>query len=166
MANYSLPHFGQIDLTNLDEYYNVEIDFDGQKIEVDLNFEEKSIDSKQMDTVKKFMGKIPDYDKKNKKYIERDYADEDGDTVKMYVEHHLEEIDKTELAGLVDFNNKSVSPEKQLVKALSLVRVGFYPHDDDEFAIFDYSISKKLTNYLVVISTDKNGKLEDMTMES
>lgn len=82
MANYSLPHFGQIDLTNLDEYYSVKIDLDGREIEVDLNFEEKTIDSKQMDTVKKFMEKIPDYDKKNKKYIERDYADEDGDTVK------------------------------------------------------------------------------------
>lgn len=166
MANYSLPPFGQIDLTNLDEYYSVEIDFDEQKIEIDLNFEEKTIDSKQMDTVKRFMGKISDYDKKNKKYIERDYVDEDGDTVKMYVEHHLEEIDKSELAGLVDFDNKSVSPERQLVKAIRLVRIGFYPHDEDEFAIFDYSIGKELTDYLIVISTDKNGKLEDMTMES
>ena len=158
MANYSLPHFGQIDLTNLDEYYSVKIDLDGREIEVDLNFEEKTIDSKQMDTVKKFMEKIPDYDKKNKKYIERDYADEDGDTVKMYVEHHLEEIDKTELAGLVDFDNKSVSPEKQLVKALHLVRIGFYPHDEDEFAIFDYSLGKELTDYLVVITTDQRAE--------
>lgn len=166
MASYALPHFGEIDLSNLDEYYDAEIDFNGEEIGIDLNFENKTIDKKKMDVVKGFIDKIADFDKKNKKYIENDYADEDGDTVKTYIEHHLEEIDKTALAGLLDFNNKSVTPEKQLLKALRLVRVGLYPDSEDQFAIFDYSIGKDLTDYLVVINTDKNGKLDYMTMES
>lgn len=166
MANYSLTHFGQIDLTNLEEYYDVNIDFDGQEIQIDLNFENKTIYSKRLDTIKQFIEKIADFDKKNKKYIEQDYSNEDCDTVKTYVEHHLEEIDKAELSGLVDFDNKSISPEKQLMKALRLVRIGLYPDSEDQFAIFDYSIGRDLTDYLVVINTDEEGKLDYMTMES
>ena len=166
MANYSLKYFGQIDSTNLEEYYDVNINLNGEEIQIDLNFENKTIDTKQLDAVKNFIEKIADFDKKNKKYIEQDYSNDDCDTVKTYVEHHLEEIDKAELSGLVDFDNKSISPEKQLLNALRLVRVGLYPDSDDQFAIFDYSIGKDLTNYLVVINTDKNGKLDYMTMES
>jgi hypothetical protein len=47
MANYSLSHFGDLDLQNLEEYYDVEIDFNEQKIQIDLNFENKSIDTKR-----------------------------------------------------------------------------------------------------------------------
>lgn len=166
MANYTLPHFGQLDLTNLDEFYNVNMEFNGQEIQIDLNFENKSINTKSLDMAKTFIENITDFDKKNKKYIEQDYADEDSDTVKTYVEHHLEEIDKAELIGLVDFENKKMSPEQQLVKALRLVRLGLYPDSEDQFAIFDYSIGQELTQYLVVINTDQNGKLDYMTMES
>jgi hypothetical protein len=166
MASYTLPHFGQLDTSNLEEYYDVDIEFSGKEIQVDLNFEDKSIDTKRLDLVKKFIDNIADFDKKNRKYIEQDYNDNEADTVKTYVEHHLEEISKDSLAGLVDFNNPSIEPEKQLVKALHLVRVGLYPDSEDQFAIFDYSIGSDLTNYLVVINTDEKGKLDYMTMES
>ena len=41
---YKLPHFKEIDLTQLEEYYNVEIEQKGQKIRIDLNFERKAIE--------------------------------------------------------------------------------------------------------------------------
>lgn len=40
------------------------------------------------------------------------------------------------------------------------------PHNENQFAIFDYSIDQDLTQYLVVINTDENGNLDYMTMES
>jgi Protein of unknown function (DUF2004) len=166
MANYTLPHFGQIDVANLDEYYDVEIQFGSEGVQIDLNFENKTIDQNRLDAAKKFIDKISDFDIVNKKYIESDYNDEECDTVRTYVEHHLEEIAQDELSKLVDFKNKTIKPDKQLMKKLRLVRVGLYPDKEDQFAIFDYSIGKDLTNYLVVINTDENGKLDYMTMES
>jgi hypothetical protein len=166
MANYSLPHLGEIDPANLDEYYDVEIDFNGQAIQLDLNFESNSIDSKRLDVAKRFIENIAAFDGQNKRYIEQDYADEDSDTVRTYIEHHLEEIEKSDLADLVDFDDTSVSPALQLLNALQLVRVGLYPDSETQFAIFDYSIGQDLTQYLVVINTDENGKLDYMTMES
>jgi hypothetical protein len=166
MAQYTLPHFGDIDLTNLDEYYDVDITFNDHDFQIDLNFENKTIDAQRLDKVKEFIEKIAELDAKNKVYIEEDYTDEEADTVKTYVQHHLEEIDREALAALVDFENKTIDPEKQLVKQLHLIRMGLYPDSEDQFAIFDYSIGAELTNYLVVINTDEEGNLEYMTMES
>lgn len=166
MANYSLPYFGDLDPKDLEEYYEVEIDFEGQELQIDLNFEDDSIDVKRLDVVKKFMENIPNWDKKNKQYIEEDYASEEGDTVREYIEHHLEEIGKEELSKSMDLGGPEEDTHKQLIKSLRLVRVGLYPDKEGDFAVFDYSIGPELTQYLVVINTDENGNLDYMTLES
>lgn len=166
MSSFKLPHFGFIDPAALKEYYDVEIPFNDTKIQIDLNFNSKSIDPARLETVKQFIENIRIHDLNNKKHINADYHDEDGNTVKFYLEHHLEELGKDELAELIDLGSKSSEHEKQLLKKLHLVRVGLYPDSEDQFAIFDYSIGQEITNYLVVIFTDENGNLDYMTMES
>ena len=166
MAEYALPYFGNLPTENLEEYYDVDIELNGNEIQVDLNFENQTVDTLILDKVKNFIEKLEKFDKLNKTYILDDYNDEDGDTVKFYLEHHLEELDKEELTKLVNFNDTITEPEQQLLSKLKLVRVGLYPDNEDNFAIFDYSIGKDITNYLVVINTDENGQLDYMTMES
>ncbi|MDQ0638176.1 hypothetical protein QF042_001741 [Pedobacter sp. W3I1] len=166
MAEYALPYFGNLPTENLEEYYDVDIELNGNEIQVDLNFENQTVDILILDKVKNFIEKLEKFDKLNKTYILNDYNDEDGDTVKFYIEHHLEEVDKEELTKLVNFDDTITEPEQQLLSKLKLVRVGLYPDNEDNFAIFDYSIGKDITNYLVVINTDENGQLDYMTMES
>ncbi|NTD99841.1 DUF2004 domain-containing protein [Agrobacterium tumefaciens] len=166
MAEYALPYFGNLPTENLEEYYDVDIELNGNEIQVDLNFEHQTVDTLILDKVKNFIEKLEKFDKLNKTYILNDYNDEDGDTVKFYLEHHLEEVDKEELTKLVNFDDTITEPEQQLLSKLKLVRVGLYPDNEDNFAIFDYSIGEDITNYLVVINTDENGQLDYMTMES
>ncbi len=166
MTEYTLPHFGQLATENLEEYYDVDIEFNGNEIQIDLNFENKAIDIATMDKVKNFIENIEKFDNLNKTYILDDYNDEEGDTVKFYLEDHLEEIGKDELSTLINFDDTTIELEQQLLAKLKLVRVGLYPESEDNFAIFDYSIGQDITNYLVVINTDENGQLEYMTMES
>ena len=166
MTEYTLPHFGQLAIENLEEYYDVDIVFNGNEIQIDLNFENKAIDIATMDKVKNFIENIEKFDILNKNYILDDYNDEEGDTVKFYLEDHLEEIGKDELSTLINFDDTTIELEQQLLAKLKLVRVGLYPESEDNFAIFDYSIGQDITNYLVVINTDENGQLEYMTMES
>src|SRR5450432_1843846 len=156
MANLTLPHFGRLDSTSLEAYYDVDINFNNTQIQIDLNFENKTIDPKRLETVKSFIENIRIYDLNNKGYINTDYSDKEGDTVKFYLQHHLEELGKEELSDLIDLNSKSSEHEKQLLKKLHLVRVGIYPDSESQFAIFDYSIGKEITNQLVVIFTDEN----------
>lgn len=166
MTEYTLPHFGKLATENLEEYYDVDIVFNGNEIQIDLNFENKAIDIATMDKVKNFIENIEKFDILNKNYILDDYNDEEGDTVKFYLEDHLEEIGKDGLSTLINFDDTTIELEQQLLAKLKLVRVGLYPESEDNFAIFDYSIGQDITNYLVVINTDENGQLEYMTMES
>ena len=166
MAEYTLPHFGKLPTENLEEYYYVDIDFNGNEVQIDLNFEDKTIDTSTMDKVKNFIGNIDKFDKLNKTYILNDYSDEDRDTIKFYLEHNLEELSEDEISTLINFEDISTEPEQQLLTKLKLVRVGLYPHQEDNFATFDYTIGRELTDYLVVIKTDENGQLDYMTLES
>lgn len=166
MAAYTLPYFGNLPTDNLEEYYAVNIAFNGAEIQIDLNFEEKTIDLTTMDNAKKLLETIGEFDAQNQKYLRDDYHDEEGDTVKLYLEHHLAEVGKEELSTLIHFDDKTTEPEKQLLAHLKLVRVGLYLHSEESFAIFDYSIGEDITNYLVVIKTDMDGTLDYMVMES
>jgi hypothetical protein len=167
MATYALPHFGDIDIDKLDEYYDASFELNGREVRLDMNSDETSIDIKRMDEIKAFIEKIADFDKQNKELIEQDYNDPDADTVKLYVSHHLKEVPGDEFGDRIDFNNKNISPELQFMKALQLVRVGLYPNDENnKFAIFDYSIGQDLTQYIVVIGTDNKGTPNHITMES
>ncbi len=163
---FTLPHFGEISPENLEEYYCTNIDFQGSTIQVDLNFINKSIDTSMLITIKNFIEKIESFAQQNQQYIQEDYNNESGETVKLYVEHHLTELSQEELSALVNFDDKATDPEIQLLAKLKLVRVGMYPDRAGNFAIFDYSIGKNITNYLVVINTNESGKLGYMTMES
>jgi hypothetical protein len=166
MANIKLPYFGNIDTASLDEYYDVDIDFNGQEVQIDLNFENSNIESKRLESAKQFIDNLRIHDLNNKKYIQNDFEDEDGDTVRLYLEHHLEELGVDDLNHLIGNNTKTVDQPNLLLKKLHLVRVGLYPDSESQFAIFDYTIGKDITNYLVVINTDENGNLDYMTMES
>ena len=126
MSAYTLPHFGEIDNSNLEEYYDVEIKFNGKEVDLDLNFEKKEVDPARLDIVKRFLDNLPEFEQKNKKYIDQDFKNEHADTVATYVEHHLEELDEDELKDIIDFENETIEPEKQFINALHLVRVGFF----------------------------------------
>jgi len=166
MAAYTLPHFGNLQIDNLEEYYDFEMEFNGNKITVDLNFDTKTIDVLTMDKIKNVIENIDTFDKVNKTYIQDDYNDEEGDTVKFYLEHHLEEFSKEELATLINFDDTTTDLKQQLLTKLKLIRVGLYVESEANSAIFDYSFGYEITNYLVVINTDINGELDYLSMES
>lgn len=166
MAEYTLPHFGTLPIGNLESYYDVDTELNGNDIQIDLNFENESIDTSTMDKIKSFIENIEKFDKLNLSYIQNDFNDDDGETVKIYLDHHLEEVDHDELAELINFGDNAIELNQQLMTKLKLVRVGLYPENEDYFATFDYSIGKDITDYLVVINTDKDGQLVYMTMES
>ena len=166
MTEYTMPYFGKLPIENLEDYYDVNIDYDGSEIQIDLNFENETIEISALDKTRNFIENIGNHDKQNRKYILNDYNDKDGDTVKTYLQHHLEAADKEELSRIINFEDTKIKQEQQLLAKLKLIRVGLYPEDEENFAVFDYSIGQDITDYLVVINTDPDGKLDYMAMES
>lgn len=167
MSQYILPYFKPVELKKPQEYNSTQIEFNNHEVDLDLNFWGEPIEARRLDIVKNILDNLKDFDKKNLLYIEQDYADQNADTAKTYVDHHLTELSEEELAAVVDFSNSSTTPEKQLINALRLVRVGFYPDEgEDQVAVFDYSLGYDVTNYLIVIFINEKGELDHITMES
>ncbi len=161
-----LPYFGEIDKNSLDDYYAVSAKLDGVEIRLDLNFDKPKATTKKVEVIKSILENLGKLDIQNKVYISEDFYDENGETVKSYIVHHLNDCDEEELAPLVNSDSNSLSPLIQLLNKIKLHRVGIYPDSGDEFVTFDYAIGKGITQYLIVISTNQDGKLNYITMES
>lgn len=170
MEEYILPYFGQINTENLEEYYNVKTIIKNNNIQIDLNFENKTIDKSEMEVVKNFIENIEKLDKQNKFNIEKDFKDEVFETAE-YIAFYLEELDDTELSGIIELNNESISKELQILNKLNLIRVGLYPdgkYGTEYFGVFDYAlkIGGENSNQLLVVKTNKLGELDHITWES
>lgn len=167
MTNIELPHFGQIDFTQLDEYYATEITLKGLKVFLDITCENKSISEEQSINIKKFLGNISEFDTQNRVIIDKNFKD--GGEAKEYIDFYLEELDAEELEEIIgdEVGDKS----KQLLGKLILIRVGLYPEvksNSDYFGVFDYSIEidGEISNQLLVVKTNEKGELDHITWES
>ena len=117
-----------------------------------------------MTTITKILNDINEFENIAKKEIENDFKN--GTEVKEYIEHHLEEIDFEYLNLKIDKSDFVNSIENEMLKKIHLHKVSFYPEYDDEHVVFDYTIGKDLTDYLIVVKFNENGELEELVMES
>jgi len=156
--------FGDIDKENVEVYYGSEMLINGLLTDVDLNFESASVDASVLQSVSDFISKIDLIALKASNAITDDYdLGEDSDTARFYLKHHTDILSEEELVDL--FGTTKITKELFL-NALTLYRVGFYPEDDDSFAIFDIQFSREVTDYLMAVTFDVNGKLSYISMES
>ncbi|GIQ59464.1 hypothetical protein Flavo103_26000 [Flavobacterium collinsii] len=170
MTNFNLPHFEQINSQELKEYYFVEINLNGRKISIDLNFKNNIIDPSEIETIKTFLENIENFDKQNKFYIENDLKEEDGQTLE-YLNYYFEELDQDEISSIIDSNDLSNSKEILLFNELKLNRIGLYPDEKygaKYYAAFDYSIdiNGRPCDQLLVVKTNEKGDLDHIAWES
>ncbi|MEO6488423.1 MAG: DUF2004 domain-containing protein [Ferruginibacter sp.] len=165
MATIKIPYIGTIDSSSVEEYYYAVMSLNNIEVQIDLNFEAITIDVKRLEIVKHFIENIRIHDLNNKKYLHQDFNKHDEPT-STYIGHHLEELGTDDLHDLVGSSSKTSDHPKLLLNKLYLMRVGLYPESETEFAVFDYSVGKELTNYVVAINTDDNGNISSLAMES
>lgn len=158
-----LKYFEEIDPNALEDYYSTDIDLDGHDLQLDLNFDNASIDESRLvrvgiilDHVLAFIGKL-------KAYIRTDYTT--GTEVKEYLDFHLDEVDE-EMTALLLKADQSLNKQEQLLSILKLKRIGFYPEDDDSFCVSDFEIDPEISQYLLVVNTTIDQELNYITMES
>jgi hypothetical protein len=156
-------------LTTLEEYYRTEASLNDNRISVDINFENRSIDENIFYAIKAFLENISQFDNANKPIIKSDF-NKKGEAYE-YINFYIEELSKNEISDIIGINNRNETTEEQLLNKLKLVRVGLYPdgkNDTDYFGVFDYSIDiyGKPCNQLLVVKTDVNGALDHITWES
>lgn len=166
MTAHTLSIIEQLDPNNLEDHYDLDFKFADQHITIDLHFDHTTIDGSRLEMLKRFITNIEAFDRDNKEQIRQDYADDNCDTVKTYLEYFIQNNDEEELASFTDKQNQDLNIEQQLLTQFKLVRLGLSPHEDRYFATFDYTISRELTDNLLVLFTNQLGDMDYMTLES
>lgn len=160
------PDFMEIDIKKLEDYYDWTLSYGKRKLNLDFNFETESIDQTELNQIKEFVNKIPEYDVQNWNYIKADF-EQDVSMTSDYLNFYLDELDDNELADIIDLKNRKKSRNSLLMEKLTLIRVGIYPRGS-YFGTFDYSIDidGEPCNQLLVVHINADGTLDYITWES
>ena len=160
------PDFAEIDLRKLEDYYDWTLKFGNRKINLDLNFETESTNQSELNQILEFVSRIPEFDNQSRNYIKAEFKQEVSMT-SDYLNFYLDELNESELAGIIDLKNREKSRNSLLMEQLNLTRVGIYPQAS-YFATFDYSIDidGEPCNQLLVLNINQDGTLDYITWES
>ncbi|MFD2231874.1 DUF2004 domain-containing protein [Alkalimarinus sediminis] len=160
----NISPFGKVDPENVKEYYDGNIKVGDENIEIDLNFESESISENLLVSVVNLIAQIKEFADIAWKAVSHDWdLDEESETARFYLQHHLEEFDEDEIIKL--FGTTEID-KQTFIDALSLVRIGLYPEDEDMFAVFDIQFSQELTDYLMSVSLNQSGQVTGISFES
>ena len=162
---FHLPGFGLLVLNELDTEYNAGVLINDKPISLDLNFEATTISKEKLSLVKKVLTNLSDYRHLTHGALLEDAKDEDGIT-REYLAFHLEELAETELKALLNNVSSERKRRKRVFKLLHLNRIGFYPEDAENYAVFDYTIGTDLTDYVLVVAFNNKDEISFVTMES
>ena len=159
----NITYFGEVEINSPQEYNEGQIVIDNRQIKLDLNFYDGV---PEYDWVAEYENYIKDLEQHKadvEAAIRADY--EDGGDVKEYVDFHLEELDASIIDKVLVGTDASKSKEERLWTALKLKRIGFYPGNEN-YAVWDYTIGREITDLLVVVNTDSTGKINYVTWEN
>ena len=160
------PDFSKVDIEKLEDYYDWTLNYGERKLDLDLNFETESTNQAELNQIMEFVKKIPEFDNQNRNYIKSDF-EQDVSMTSDYLNFYLDELDESELSGIIDLKNRKKSRNSLLMEQLNLIRVGIYPQAS-YFATFDYSIDidGESCNQLLVLNINQDGTLDYITWES
>lgn len=159
-----IPPFGKIDSKNIEEYYDGSVTIDGKVIEIDLNFESKSVDDDLVKSVARVTSNISALANTAWSAISKDWdLGSESETARFYLQHHLDEFSEEEVVKL--FGTLDVD-KSDFLKALSLGRIGLYPEDVEMFSVFDIQLNPALTDYLMSVSIGSAGEVTGIRFES
>jgi len=162
--SFDLFYFNALDTASLNDYYEVEIDFQGRRLQLDLNFDSAYINEDRLAHVNSYLEKLISV---HNAVIKAVYDDlETGDSTAEFLNYHIEELDKADLDTLTADADHSQSLEKQILSQLRLKRIGFYPESEEYFATLDFTIGEEISQYLLVVKMNSKQGLEEITMES
>ena len=159
MATLHIPYFDELDKDSTEDYYEADIELNGQSVSLDINLNDPP--ANWADLYTKYAGKLDKYEVSIRKVI-RGYYPEEG-MVKEFFSYHKEEF-PDEMKKLFKNTDQNLSDEDRLMTMLVLDRIGFY-FDKNNFATWDFSFGD-FTDQILVIITDEKGEIIDITWES
>lgn len=159
----NITYFGEVEISSPLETTEGTVAIDNHQIELDLNFHDGVPKHDWVEEYENYIKDLQQHKTDVEAAIRADY--EDGGDVKEYADFHLEELDASVIEKVLAGTDASKSKEERLLSVLKLVRIGFYPGDEN-YAVWDYTIGREVTDFLVVVNTDNTGKINYVTWEN
>lgn len=166
MITVNIPYFIPIRPYCLEDQYTGGLELRGENVMLDINFERDWIEMYKLEPLKKMVGRIVRMDEKSRAALYKEFTDPNGAIVRYYLQHLLEKVWRPTLEKHIDFHNKTTSPIDQLFNGLRLERAGFYPEDEDVFAVFDYCVEPHYSGSVIAMHFNTQGKLQEILMET
>ena len=158
-----LTYFGEVEISSPQETTEGTVTIDSHQVELNLNFYDGVPGHDWVEEYENYVKELGQHKAVVEAAIRADY--EEGVDVKEYVDFHLEELDATTVEKILAGTDASESEEERLLSALKLVRIGFYPGNEN-YAVWDYTIGREIADMLVVVNTDSTGKINYVTWEN
>ena len=159
-----IPYFGPIDTSAVDAYYSSQVKVGKHTVKLDINFKQKSIEQNRLTILIEFLKDIEKVIAGSRTAIEYNFAN--GSEVAEFIDFHLEELDDDSLKLLLNTTDKLLTIEEQLLSVTKINRIGFYPESKTSFAIVDFNLDFKLSDYVLVVILNDSKTLNQITMES
>ena len=172
MSSYILPNFGILNLKSLQEHSEAQIVLAGHRVQLDLNFAGTAIRATRMEIAKNILQHLEEHNTANlltiRSNVNAESSLEGPGAVRAYLEHHTELMPAGEWEEPGDVNDE-INPQdqmlSQILSKIHLFRVRLYPESADIFAVFDYSIGRYLTEYVLALNLNEKGTLESIVVE-
>ena len=162
----TIKKFEHVDIGNLKNGFSMVDSINGEEVAITLTLLNSKISNKQLTAINNFIENLAAIAAQNIKYINEDFNGTKVGVVKEYIQHHLSEIPHEELNKLIGSHDEIKESEKRLLSILKLKRVNIESDKEEVNAIFDYTIGTELTQYLIVVKTDREGNVIDLSVES
>lgn len=157
-----IKYFKNVDFNS--DYLETTIEFQNREIQLDINSDAVLGKDSWVKEYEEYISKLEVFKEKIDKEIIKDFEN-DGIT-KEWVDYHSEELmESIEENGTLDSCDKNLPIDRQILSALKLNKIGIYPKYED-YAVWDYILDDEISDQILVIVTDKNGEIVDITWES
>ena len=157
-----IKYFKNVDFNS--DYLETTIELQNREIQLDINSDAVLGENNWVKEYEEYISKLETFKEKIDKEIIKNF--ENNGLTKEWVNFHLEELGEAiEEEGLLKECNKKLSLDRQVLSIIKLRRIGIYPEYED-YAIWDYILDDEISDEILVIVTDKDGEIVDITWES
>lgn len=157
-----IKYFKNVDFNT--DYLETAIEFQNREIQLDINTDAVLGENNWVKEYEEYISKLEIFKEKIDKKIIEDF--ENNGITKEWVDFHLEELGEAiEEEGLLKECDKKLSLDRQVLSIIKLRRIGIYP-EYEGYAIWDFILNDEISDEILVIVTDKNGEIVDITWES
>jgi Protein of unknown function (DUF2004) len=177
MIKITHPVLGEVAFAGeSDARWETRIEMPGRSIRLDINIDATAGGNPQLlDNVSQFISDPVKFDRLARA------AMQDNEEVRFYMDHTLDRsmcrnidvwLRLTRCFGIDDVSAVSLDrltmDIDQFLSKIYLKRIGLYPQELIECAIFDYRMGdgEQITQYLIVVKFDRFGEIREITIES